>query len=76
MTLISADEARAQVPSKRMAKVNKAIRYAIKEGQWNCFVRFGLKEHEQQAWVSLGYDVKVDGGITFLYWFPAKEGAS
>ena len=73
MTLISADEARAQVPSKRMARVNKAIKYAIKQGEWNCSVRLSLKDHERQAWVDLGYDVRVDHGTTFLYWFPVKE---
>ena len=73
MTLISADEARAQVPSKRMAKVNAAIEYAIKEGKYTCFVRFGLKDHEEQVWTNLGYDVNVDGSTTFLHWFPVKE---
>ena len=72
MYLLSASEAREMMPNARASKVDKAIRYAIKEGETTCFVRFRCTENELRMWEDLGYGVRTcNSGSTFFSW--AKE---
>jgi hypothetical protein len=69
MSLLSASQAREMMPHARANKVEKAIRFAIKEGETTCFVRFRCTEGELRMWEDLGYNVRTcSSGSTFFSW--------
>ena len=69
MLLLSASEARKKMPDARANKVDKAIRFAIREGETTCFVRFRCTEGELRMWEDLGYGVRTcSSGSTFFSW--------
>lgn len=69
MDLLSASEARKMMPDARARKVEKAIRFAIKNGETTCFVRFRCTEGELRMWEDLGYGVRTcSSGSTFFSW--------
>ena len=70
LDLITAEKARAELPAARLKKIDKAIRYAIAQGDYLCFVRFRLNDDELSVYRGMGFQVTLDSnGSTFLYWF-------
>jgi len=69
--IMTAQEARAIVPTSRSALFQEAIRFAIDhDGSSNCFVRFRATPEELDNLEELGYDVNVStNGTTHINWF-------
>ena len=68
-TIPNATLAKYQMGMSRQRLFSKAIKYSIKSGVCDCFVRFPATANEVRQLTDLGYDVRVsDSGSTHINW--------
>lgn len=71
--MYDASTARKKTKLWKCAKVEKAIDYAVSQGNSLCYMNHRVSDDDVLRLEQLGYDVRRDtDGTTWIYWFDTE----